>query len=340
MNTRLALTTLLILSIKGYAQKIEYSLSTQGDTTKNYYVTVFPRGELKGLIVLLPGFGELPKETLLETDIYKHASQAGHMTVIPALGDWSFFYIDGDSHQKLNKFLNDVFIKYKLSGKPFFIGGHSLGGTMAMQYTQRAYSGNSTLRKPRAVFALDPPLDIERLYHCMTTTNRPKKNPVSVQEDNYITNRIQQEFKTNPTSNPEFFWNVSPYSQSDPNHTSLKSFLSVPIRIYNEPDINWYLENRNIDYHCMNVVDSAAMINWLRSLGNPEAELITSSGKGYRLRTKTRHPHSWTIAEGSELVNWLTRIAESNSHRLENQKISLQSCGFTKIETCPLPDVS
>jgi hypothetical protein len=181
---------------------------------------------------------------------------------------------------------------------------------MALQYAQRACADNSGFKKPTAVFALDPPLDIERLYNCMTTTNRPEKKPVSIQEDNYVATRIQQEFKTNPKSNPEFFWKVSPYAQSDPNHTSLKTLLSLPIRIYNEPDITWYIANRSIDYYCINSLDSSAMINWLRSLGNTKAELIITSGKGYRIKNKARHPHSWTIADGKELVNWMTGMAK------------------------------
>jgi hypothetical protein len=270
-------------------------------------VTIFPKGKINGSIILLPGFGELPKQTLVEGDIHKWAADAGYLTIIPALGDWSFFYIDNSSHQKLNNFIKEVFNKYNLNEDSFFIGGHSFGGTMALQYTQKAYSDQSTLKKPVAVFALDPPLDIERLYNCMTTTNRPKKNPISIQEDDYVSNRIQLEFKTNPKSNPEFFWKISPYAQNDEAHKSLKTLLTVPIRIYNEPDINWYIENRNIDFYCINTLDSSAMINWLKYLGNSKAELILTSGKGYRVSRQMRHPHSWTIADGKELVDWLTK---------------------------------
>lgn len=303
--TRILIAVVFVISIDGYGQKIEYNLSVPGDTTQNYYVTVSPKGKIKGSLVLLPGFGELPKETLIDCDIHKYATEAGYLTIIPALGDRFFFYMDNLSHQKLNQFIAEVFQKYNLNEKSFFIGGASLGGTMAVQYTERAYLNGSNLKKPAGVFGLDPPLDIERLYHSMSTTNRPKKNPISIQEDNYFTKRIQQEFKTEPKANPEYFWKVSPFALTDPNHSSLRSILKVPIRIYNEPDINWYIENRNVDYNHMNVIDSAAMINWLKSLGNTHAELIITSGKGYRIRNKMRHPHSWTIADGKELVTWM-----------------------------------
>ena len=132
------------------------------------------------------------------------------------------------------------------------------------------------------------------MYHRMIDTSR-KLNPVSIEEDNYLINRIQETFKTNLKNNPQYFWKISPFSKSDTSHTVLKSILKLPIRIYNEPDINWYMENRYADYSDLNVFDSAAIINWLRIL---KAELIITSGKGYRIARKMRHPHSWSIADG------------------------------------------
>lgn len=309
-TTKTLIGLLLTVSSSLLGQKIEYTLSVPGDTTQSYYVTVFPEGKIKGALILLPGFGELPRETLIESDIHKFASDAGYLTIIPALGDWSFFYIDNSSHKRLNQFIGDVFKKYNLDEGSFFIGGHSFGGTMAIQYSERAYSNKTTLKKPSGVFAVDPPLDIERLYNCMTTTNRPAKNSVSIQEDNYITNRIRREFKTEPKTNPQFFWDISPYSQSDLEHRSLKTLLTIPVRIYNEPDINWYIDNRSIDYYCINALDSAAMINWLKSLGNSRAELMTTTNKGYRVSQKIRHPHSWTIVDGRELFGWINTLTD------------------------------
>jgi hypothetical protein len=48
-------------------------------------------------------------------------------------------------------------------------------------------------------------------------------------------------------------------------------------------------------------------LRWLRSLGNTKAELIIAGGKGYRVRSKMRHPHSWTITNGEDLINWLIK---------------------------------
>jgi len=117
--------------------KIEFTFQTPSDTTKNFYVTVFPEDEIKGSLVLLSGFGELPTETLTATDIYKYASQSGYITFISALSDRMFFYLDKASNERLYQFIDTVFKKYEPPDNNFFIGGYSLGGSAAFQYTEQ-----------------------------------------------------------------------------------------------------------------------------------------------------------------------------------------------------------
>lgn len=64
------------------------------------------------------------------------------------------------------------------------------------------------------------------------------------------------------------------------------------------------MEQRNLDFFGMNSVDHAALINLLRVAGNDRAELITTTGKGFRPSGR-RHPHSWSIVDEPELARWL-----------------------------------
>jgi hypothetical protein len=287
--------------------KIEFTFAIPNDTTKNFYVTVFPKGDIKGTLILLSGFGELPTETLNATDIYKYASQSGYITFIPALGDDLFFYLDKVSNEKLYRFIDTVVKKYRLPANNFFIGGYSLGGSAAFQYTEQAYASNSKLRKPTAVFGADPLLDLERQYNYMVSTDRPAKNPSSAEGEKVFTDLLEEIFRTNPRDNPKFFWNISPFSASDPNHEAIKPLVDVPLRTYSDPDINWYIENRHVDFTDLNITDQAAMVNWLRAMGNKKAELIVSLGKGYK--HGMRAPHSWSIIDGKELVQWMNNHA-------------------------------
>ena len=79
---------------------------------------------------------------------------------------------------------------------------------------------------------------------------------------------------------------------------------AVPIRLYTEPDVVWMIENRGRDYYTMNAMDQAALILQLRALGNKKADLITTTGKGFR-PSGTRNPHSWTIVDEAELADWI-----------------------------------
>ena len=62
----------------------------------------------------------------------------------------------------------------------------------------------------------------------------------------------------------------------------------------------------------MNLIDATVPINVLRLLGNPDAELIATSGAGYR-PDGSRNPHSWSNVDERALTQWLSdRLRNSN----------------------------
>ncbi|MBX9449077.1 MAG: hypothetical protein KL787_04905 [Taibaiella sp.] len=81
----------------------------------------------------------------------------------------------------------------------------------------------------------------------------------------------------------------------------------IPVRIYNDVDVCWWIENRNADLYAMNAVDQSAMINLLRMNGNTRAEFINAYQKGYRLEGM-RHPHSWSIVDPEDCIDWISSI--------------------------------
>jgi len=46
-------------------------------------------------------------------------------------------------------------------------------------------------------------------------------------------------------------------------------------------------------------------INELNRLGNEKASLIVTENKGFRKLQNSRHPHSWSIVDVDELIDWL-----------------------------------
>jgi hypothetical protein len=83
----------------------------------------------------------------------------------------------------------------------------------------------------------------------------------------------------------------------------------MPLRIYCDPDIEWQVKSRNINYDEMGAKDQTTMINLLNQQGNHNAEFINALGKGYN-PDGTRNPHSWSIIDATTCVEWMLRWIE------------------------------
>jgi hypothetical protein len=303
-------TNLLILtlftSIISYGQRIETVYLNANDSTANMYIAVAPENEkVKSFMVLLDGFGNSPQNVLFQTDIPKHASQQGILTIIPLLKTGpSYFGSDTASQQSLKEIINLVVAKYKLKGKDFYIGGFSIGGTCAVKYSELSVQNDYPI-KPKAVFAIDPPLDWERYYNAAKRVVR-LSNPAQVNgEVFYMIDRIEKEMNGTPKTALNNFYTHSPYSFSDTTQKAIKNLIKTPIMIISEPDIQWWLKERGYDYSYNNITDHAAMINEIQRLGNKNAVLVTTTDKGYRKPNNIRHPHSWSIADPEQIIKWL-----------------------------------
>lgn len=296
----------LFSSVISHGQRVETVYLNAKDSTSNMYIAVVPENEqVKSFMVLLDGFGNSPKDVLFQTEIPGYAAQQDILTIIPLLKTGpSYFGSDSASQQSLKEIINLVVTKYKLKGKELYIGGFSIGGTCAVKYAGLSVQKNYPV-KPKAVFAIDPPLDWERYYNAAKRVVR-LSNPATVNgEVFYMIDRIQKEMKGTPKTALKNFYANSPYSYSDTTQKAIKNLIKTPIMILSEPDIQWWLKERGYDYTYANISDHAAMINELQRLGNKNAVLVTTTGKGYRKPNNMRHPHSWSIADPEQLIKWL-----------------------------------
>lgn len=301
------LITAFLFSICCYGQTKEIIYSNPNDTTTNYYIAFKPTGQVNGLLLLLPGFGESPQITINETNIHNLASSKGLVTIYASLQHGAVtFYVDSLSQSTLDKLIIDLQKKYAVKDKPFYIGGFSLGGSGVVKYAERAYS-STTLSKPKAIFAIDPPLDFERMYLSLEQTIRQSKSNISVREADYFIKRLQYEFQSTPQIDIKPFHKISPYSYSDTLQTNIKPLINCPIMLITEPDIMWQMEERNRSLCDLNAIDCSSIINSLRLLGNENAVLVVTDDKGYRKLTGKRNPHSWSIADNEQTINWLLK---------------------------------
>lgn len=280
---------------------IEKVYLNKTDSTKNCYTLISPaKLPASAFLFLIPGFGETAEEVLQQTSLPIQLAQNGILTVIPTLQDGILsFGVDSLSQQALNLILNDVVAKHKLRDQKFYVGGFSIGGSCALKYAE-----NPTI-PPTAIFAIDPPIDFEAFYYSAKRNVRLSEAGQANPENIYMIDRLEKETGGSPATHRMQYYKLSPYSISDTTQTAVKKLTDIPIRIYTEPDVNWWLSERNADLTGMNATYCSAMINELNRLGNKNAVLITTQNKGYRKPDNRKHPHSWSIVDNEELVQWL-----------------------------------
>lgn len=306
-NTILILLTSFIAKFS-FAQKIEKVYLNKIDTINNMYIAVIPEGKpIKSFMFLMDGFGASPQGVIVQTDLPQYAAQQGILTIIPILKTGALYFgVDNASQQSLKEQIDGVITKYSLKGKDFYIGGFSIGGSCAVKYAELAVQNNYPT-KPKAVFAIDSPLDWEGFYNGAKRVVRLSDPAAVNNEVTYMIDRIEKEMKGTPKTNLANFHELSPYSTSDFTQKAIKNLINTPIMFISEPDIQWWLKERGYDLSYTNIVDGVGMINELQKLGNTKAALVTTTNKGYRKPNNQRHPHSWSIAEPADLVNWLLK---------------------------------
>ena len=173
-----------------------------------------------------------------------------------------------------------------------------------MKYAEQAVQQNYRY-KPASVFAIDPPLDFERFYNAEQRNIRLSRGSQPNREAVYMITRCEKEIGGTPPHDQSEYFAASPYSFNDTTQQAIKNLVHTPVMLISEPDVNWWLTERGYDFTGMNVTDGAAMVNELNRLGNNNAVLITTAGKGFRDPGHRRHPHSWSIADPATVVDWL-----------------------------------
>ncbi len=307
MNKIIILLLTVLISTFSFCKKIETVYLDKKDSTTNMYIAIVPHnGQINSFMFLLDGFGNYsPKGLLLQTHLPEYAAQRNILTIIPVLKTGALYFgSDTASQQSLKEMVELVAAKYKLQGKDFYIGGFSIGGTCVVKYAELAIQNNYPI-KPKAVFAVDPPLDWQRFYDAAKRVVRLSSPDKINGEVTYMIDRIRKEMGGTPETALENYYINSPYSFSDTTQRAIKALTKTPIMIISEPDIQWWLNQRGYDYSYINITDQAAMINELQKLGNDKAVLITTTDKGYRKPNNDRHPHSWSIADAEQTIKWL-----------------------------------
>ena len=290
------------------------------DTLKPlFYYSLLPEENVKSTLVLLPSSGETAENVInCNKQLIQLAAQHHILIIVPAINNDRGMDDDQLALNFLNTVFKEVITKFNAPKDKFVFSGFSNGGMIALRYAELAHESNpKTAIMPCAVLGVDPPVDIAELYNAAKrdlaiNEGRPGLTPAKLnglREAKSIVDFYNKTYGGPPEQFPEEYIKRSMFSRSKKDGGNARYLLKMPVRIYSDPDILWAINERNRDYFDMNAASLSAMINLLKLQGNKQAEFIPAIGKGYRL-DGTRHPHSWSIVEPQECIQWITQVTK------------------------------
>lgn len=279
--------------------------SADGISKILFYYAIKPIGDIKGTLVLFSGTMETPADVLNSNTAFVKLAHKNHlMLIIPSVNNNLF--VNATTLHFINNAIADAIKNYQLSPQKFVLGGFSLGGMTALRYTELSVEDKKkTVIQPLAVYAIDSPLDYARLYSSFSRIAENKYSEGASNEANFYLQKMNTQFGGAPRLNEKIYIRNSIFSGSEKNGGNASFLKNIPVRVYCDPDIDWWLKNRGQDLYDSNALDLTAFINCLHFLGNTNSEFINCLGKGYR-GNGTRHPHSWSIVDPNDCMKWIS----------------------------------
>jgi pimeloyl-ACP methyl ester carboxylesterase len=273
-----------------------------------------PAGRPVGLLVLIPGgaasHDEFGAQGMTPSRLPQQLTGQQIVTIIPSAGGYSHWLEDGFL-QHLDAIVAETLTTHRIPTDRVVVGGFSAGGSAAVRYAEFCAARQSPGGvRVRGVFAVDAPLDFGRFWRGETLAVRRKAHPRFAGEAKAVLADMRRVLGGSPDDKPARYLQISPFSAFAEGGGQARHLAGMAVRLYTEPDIDWWMTSRKVDYYSMNAVDAAALILQLRLLGNRQAELITTQGRGVR-PDGVRHPHSWSIVDEPELGAWILRQVRS-----------------------------
>lgn len=246
------------------AERVPLSAEVAGDFP-DYYLAI-PVEDARGMLILFADLSGNAFLGLRETNLPYVAAARGVATVlIPTQGTLA---MDDRTLRFTDAVIRDAADRFSLPMDRAVIGGFSVGGTLSLEYVveSRARPG-STAVFPRAVFGIDPPVDLRHAYGQFSREMGKTCNEIGTNEGRNMVNFMEQIFGK-PDASPEVYARYSPFLMGEPEGGNARYLTGLPVRMYHEPAIQWQIENRCRGLMDMNILAGSELVNTLRMSGN------------------------------------------------------------------------
>lgn len=276
----------------------------------DYYIQLKPPTEkINGVLILLPGYGEKAESIFPSSNLFNTAYANGIMSIAIAGGEK--IYADEKVIDKLNRGLTDFLKRNQgISRDKFVMGGFSAGGTISLRYAE--YSIENPTKAPvtlKGVFTVDSPIDLGDIWEYFQREIMKNYSEAGVFEAKMISEKMSKEIGT-PETNPKRYNELTPFNHRLTEAGNEKYLKNVAVRVYHDIDVEWQLKQRRRSLFDSNQLSASELINRLMLMGNERAEFVTAKQPGMR-SNGTRHPHSWSIVDEIECIQWTLRLFDT-----------------------------
>lgn len=283
--------------------------STSSDTTQKKYANsietenyelILPTIKQTGVLILFPGYPETPTQIKKEFNIVQPALNNGIAVVLMKFNQR--LWLETSEKFRLSSTINQLFNDHPLEGDSVYIGGFSSGGNVSLLLANHLAQTENIIQ-PKGVFIIDSPVDLLGLYEISKRNIQRNFSNISVQESKRTTSRFDASLGK-PEAGIENYEAYAPYTHKTNNIQNLAHLNNVKIRLYTEPDVQWWQENRRNEWEDMNAFFIKNLSNTLTKKYGDKVEYIATENRGYRANGQ-RHPHSWAIVEVENLLQWI-----------------------------------
>ena len=259
-------------------------------------------GKANGLVVFTH-----PRRDTIESDFLIEYATNKQLAVLYASTENRLeFFFEASRMEEILGYIQEVMDTHQIPKEKLLFAGMSLEGTRALKLAIYGQSETSDHQlKPAAIAICDAPLDMVRFHREARRAERLNIHPSAANEGKWVAGYLEKNLGGTPKDTLRAYLQYSPFCYQE-DSMYLSYFEGISIRAYTEPDVQWWMETRGKDFYGMNSIDLAAWVNALRNNGNKNATLITTENKGYH-PDGARHPHSWSIVDEKELVDWFIK---------------------------------
>jgi hypothetical protein len=251
-------------------------------------------------LILFPGFPSDATDTKKEFEIEQLALQ--HKVAVLFMNFNRHLWLSEDEKIDLERGILDVLVREGIKSEKTFIGGFSSGGNIALLLSNYLKETNSPIQ-PKGVFVVDSPIDLLGLYENAQKNIDQQLSANAREEARWLVGLFESEFGIGDTS-LKHYEATSPFLSKTQNLENLSHLGDLKIRFYSEPDTAWWRINRNTAYGDMNASYIEECSRQFNSRYEPDPiEYIQTENMGYR--NGERHPHSWSIVDKEELIEWM-----------------------------------